>query len=320
VQVNNLVTRNAGHSNANRKHDLGALTRSISRDASRGDRAVIGGFNPNGNQITYYSIGTLGNSVDFGDKLFAGSEPGALAGHGRGVYAGVQYPSPQMNNIDYISIGQRGNAADFGELAPNEPAMASFAPISDGIRGVLGRGGSTPVEMQFFNIMTVGNAVDWGANSNVQGRNGQCGNMANGHRGIMTGGYPSPNDAVDYITIGIAGTATDFGEKTASGARFYNGVGGNGHRCLSCQGTQPSPEVNTDAIEAWNFTSGGNSVDFGECVNGATNSSIGADDGSRLVLSDSTTKHYINIGVFSDSVDYDEETLHTADYGRGLSG
>ena len=319
MQVGNLITRNAGHSHANRQHDLGALTRSICRDASRGDRAVIGGFYPDGNQITYYSIGTLGNSVDFGDKLFAVHDTGALAGHGRGCYAGGSYPSPVMNNIDYISIGQRGNAADFGELAPNEPGMGSFAPISDGTRGVLSGGGNTPAEVQFFNIMTRGLAVDWGGNTNISGRNRQCGNMADGHRGILTGGYPSP-DAVDYITIGIAGTATDFGEKSASGARFYNGVGGNGHRCLSCQGTQPSPEANTDAIEAWSFTSGGNSVDFGECVNGATSSSIGTDDGSRLVLSDSTTKHYINIGVFSDSVDYDEETLHTADYGRGLSG
>ena len=58
MQVNHLLTRNAGQWNAGRKQDLGALTRSISRDASRGDRAVIAGYNPDGNQMTYYSIGT----------------------------------------------------------------------------------------------------------------------------------------------------------------------------------------------------------------------------------------------------------------------
>ena len=107
MQVNNLVTRNAGHSNANRKQDLGALTRSISRDASRGDRVVIGGFYPAGTQISYYSIGTLSSSADFGDKLYAGGQAGAVAGHGRGCYAGGDTPGPAANYIDYMYIKER---------------------------------------------------------------------------------------------------------------------------------------------------------------------------------------------------------------------
>ena len=319
MQVNHLLTRNAGQWNADRKQDLGALTRSISRDASRGDRAVIAGYNPDGNQMTYYSIGTLGNSIDFGDMFHANSSNGPVAGHGRGLYCGGG-STDTSNIVQYISIGQRGNSHDFGELAPNEPAMNSQVGLSDGNRYVLAGCGNTPAEVMFGNIMTKGNAVDWGANVNHGGRNGQQGNMCNGHRGLVTTRYPTP-DAVDYLTIGIAGTATDWGECQVGGGRHSSFVGGNGHRAVQGMGRTP-PESLVNTIESWSFTTGGNSVDFGEAFE-TTNYNAGADDGSRIVINgggSTNSKHYINIGVSGNSVDYGEETLHTSTYGRALSG
>ena len=87
---------------------------------SDGSRAVsIGGYaGSRVDHIHYFSIGVLGNSIDFlGELTEAGIQGAASCCDGaRGIRAGGLEP-PTVNIIDYFPVGVPGtDAADFGDL------------------------------------------------------------------------------------------------------------------------------------------------------------------------------------------------------------
>ena len=108
--------------------------------ASNAVRGVFGGGRSavpgqtDSNTMTYVTMATLGNSLDFGDL----SQPraglsGNCASPTRGVFGGGYYwaqPSgtyTRADNIDYIQFASTGNATDFGNLLAGNQYCTSLS-------------------------------------------------------------------------------------------------------------------------------------------------------------------------------------------------
>ena len=117
------------------------------------------------NEINSITIGTLGNSVDFGDLSAARYYLQGLSSSTRGVVAGGQNPSSSTTDtIEFITIASTGDATDFGNLVTSSQ-FAGSSGGSNKIRGVFIGGGAHPTyynAMEFITIATTGNASDFG--------------------------------------------------------------------------------------------------------------------------------------------------------------
>jgi len=138
------------------------------QSSTRGITFGGAGYNPAQiNEINHITIGTLGNSVDFGDLSVAKEYLQGVSSSTRGVVAGGYQDSPgftSTNVIEFITIASTGDAVDFGDLI-----TAARLPGSSGgsnkIRGVFVGGGVHPSyynTMEFVTIATTGNASDFG--------------------------------------------------------------------------------------------------------------------------------------------------------------
>ena len=137
------------------------------------------------NEINSITIGTLGNSVDFGDLSAARYLCQGVSSSTRGVVAGGDN-SGAVNVIELITIASAGNATDFGDL----PSISEYAGSSGGsnkIRGVFTGRGDYPSfgnSMQFITIATTGNASDFGDVRSGGGTPyGSC-NVSDSHGGL----------------------------------------------------------------------------------------------------------------------------------------
>ena len=109
--------------------DFGDLTTTFAGGArgqtSNATRMLIyGGSNPSSdhvNSITFLTIATLGNTIDFGDISSAGGKAfcSAMCSKTRGVFAGgrVAPNDDRVNVIEFVEIATTGNGVDFGDLA-----------------------------------------------------------------------------------------------------------------------------------------------------------------------------------------------------------
>ena len=119
------------------------------------------------NEINYITIGTLGNSVDFGDLSSGRYYVQGLSSSTRGVTAGAYQESPgssSSNIIEFITIASTGDATNFGDLV-TAAQLAGSSGGSNKIRGVFVGGGVHPSyynTMEFITIATTGNASDFG--------------------------------------------------------------------------------------------------------------------------------------------------------------
>ena len=115
------------------------------------------------NEMNYITIGTLGNSVDFGDLSAARYLCQGVSNGTRGVVAGGDN-SGAVNIIEYITIATTGNATDFGDLS-SASEFSGGTGGSNKIRGVfVGRGDWPAVDnaMSYITIASTGNAKDFG--------------------------------------------------------------------------------------------------------------------------------------------------------------
>jgi len=125
---------------------------------------TFGGGTPSTiNEINSITIGTLGNSVDFGDLSSARYLCQGVSNGTRGVVAGGDN-SGAINIIEFITIASTGDAQDFGDLS----SISEFAGGTGGsnkIRGVfVGRGDWTATDnaISYITIATAANAQDFG--------------------------------------------------------------------------------------------------------------------------------------------------------------
>ena len=135
------------------------------------------GANAASNVIEYITIGSTGNSTDFGDLTAARYNVSGFASATRGVVGGG---SGAATTIDYVTIASTGNATDFGDTVEN---ARNLGAASSKTRGLFAGGlpSARSNVIQYVTIASVGNAQDFGDLSISVFRNAGC---SNGHGGI----------------------------------------------------------------------------------------------------------------------------------------
>jgi hypothetical protein len=138
------------------------------------------------NNISYLTISTTGDALDFGDLTREVVGMTAMSNSTRGVFAGGSTadstPVFATNTIEFITIATTGNAQDFGDLVAIRRQAGGFASPTRGIVG----GGADPsriANIDYFEIATTGNAQDFGDLVSGTGVEQNYGS-SNGHGGL----------------------------------------------------------------------------------------------------------------------------------------
>ena len=84
------------------------------------------------NIITYVTLATLGNPIDFGDLLAARNDSDAVSSQTRGFIVAGANPST-TNSIEFITIATTGNAQDFGDLTQARGQPSAFSDVHGGL-------------------------------------------------------------------------------------------------------------------------------------------------------------------------------------------
>ena len=101
--------------------------------ASNATRGILfGGGDPAVNTISYITIATLGNAIDFGDLDNLKANGGACSSPTRAVYGGGLAPG-NKNNIEYIEIPTTGNSKDFGDLVAAGHNLRAYSNAHGGL-------------------------------------------------------------------------------------------------------------------------------------------------------------------------------------------
>ena len=226
-----------------------------------------GGYNPStDNSITYITIASEGDSIDFGDLNEARRATSAASSSTRGVWFGGYSPagggsSNRTNTIQYVEIATLGNAKDFGDLtSTNVSAAAAASPT----RCIFSGGYTSPFQYEVITTASTGNATRFGDMLVPMARHAGCSNST---RGVFGAGrhvnpYGAINSALEYITIASEGNATFFGDITVK--RNMLAAASNQTRGLFAGGYDTP--VNYNIIDYITFSSTGNAIDFGDCV------------------------------------------------------
>ena len=216
-------------------------------------RGIIGGGSGTAvkhlQTISYISIPTTGNPIEFGDLLQPVDGMGGVSSSIRAVmFGGTQNPGnpasqATVNTMQYVTIQSQGNSIDFGDLVGTHRYPGS---ATNGTRAIMFGGSGSPgyrEEIETFNISTLGNSVDTGG---VAQRTSLMEQVYSPTRAIFVSGYtPSSTlynqGTVDniskfmkYINITSTGSAVDFGEMyLRSGTGVSNNtrgvIGGGGN-------------------------------------------------------------------------------------------
>ena len=133
----------------------------VSESTPIGARGLIGGAEST-NTITYFTIATTGNGVDFGDlTAAAASSTGGTASSATRGLIGLGYVAPaRTNRIDFCTIATTGDATDFGDLTL---VRNNYGSLSNSTRGIF-LGGNDPYTntIDFVLIASTGDATHFG--------------------------------------------------------------------------------------------------------------------------------------------------------------
>ena len=139
----------------------------VGHGAAYTTRGLLGGGYKNGtgvvNFIQYLTIGSTGNTVDFGDLTVSRMKQAGFSNNTRAIWAGGEVGNSNLTNvIDYVTIASTGNASDFGDLLANIRMTTGTAGFT---RGVItgGRDANDDTNViQYVTIASTGNAQDFG--------------------------------------------------------------------------------------------------------------------------------------------------------------
>ena len=94
---------------------------------------MLGGEAPSRvNTITYITLNTLGNGIDFGDLTAVRNDQDAVASQTRGfVVAGST--GSTTNLIDFVTIATGGDASNFGDLTQARTQPLAFSDVHGGL-------------------------------------------------------------------------------------------------------------------------------------------------------------------------------------------
>ena len=180
--------------------------------------------------------------------------------------------------LEYFRIGMEGGStssyAGIGTMAAGEwVQITTDTPEiqTGGTRGLFA-GGNTPSyrnDIRYYNVDSTGNSIDFGDLTDARS---SMGSLSSRTRGVFACGY-SPGDVntIDYVTISSTGNAIDFGDNAASGnngARYAPGGVSNATRGLIGGGQSVPGGTQYLDITYITIAQTGNSVDFGDLVDG----------------------------------------------------
>ena len=231
-------------------------------------RAVYGGGGVSpGIDITYVTIASTGNSIDFGADRNASKGKGSYApGCGnktRGIFISSQNYPAYYGNTDFVTIATTGTCTDFGDNTNTRyggaaSASSTRAVYSGGVVGATSPGTNT---ISYATIATTGSWADFGDLSNGSGGYRYTNGSSSATRGLIYGGnFPGDGNEIDYITIGTLGNSVDFGDAIKSGT--HRGGFSNTIRGGAAGGFVSPGDHNT--IEYVNIATTGNGIDWGE--------------------------------------------------------
>ena len=183
LQINYVTIASFGDA-----QDFGDLTEGVrySTGASSPTRGIFAGGrdsdgSPNNhNIISYVTIATLGNAINFGDLLRIGYSAAGNNSSTRAVIAGGYAPGA-TNQIDYITIATTGNAQDFGDLIGS--ARGGCAGMSNSIRGVFA-GGANPSSVNAIEYVTIASTGNGQIFGDLITATGFVSGMSDSHGGI----------------------------------------------------------------------------------------------------------------------------------------
>ena len=203
---------------------------------SSSTRGVFSGGTPT--NLQYIQIGTLGNSLAFGDLTDSNGNNGVSASTPtRGVYA----VGTTTASIEAITFASTGSSVVFGEC---QEGKNNAAGAGNSVRGVFAGGYRSPGDrksnnIEFVNLASLGNTQDFGDLTIFRACLRACSTQV---RAVFGGGYFVPSttasggtndNRIDYITIATAGNAQDFGDLSSGnihgrGAALSDSHGGLG--------------------------------------------------------------------------------------------
>ena len=279
-----------------------------------GTRGVImGGYTiPGGDNfdnIQYVTIGTTGNSTNFGALTGATRSVGATSNNTRALAFGGRNNSPtqSQNVIQYVTIAGGGSGAtDFGDLTLGTGYSAA---CSDGTKACNGGGTAAPgatAEIDVVTIDTTGNAAAHGDLQSVQDYLASYSSGTIG-RGVWAGGRQFPaGQQISYKTIASSASTSDFGDLTLIGRGALGGCS-DGTRGVNWAGWGPSTS-DQNVIDYITIASTGNATDFGDFTKvtdyapGATSSETrGIQAGNQQ---DTTEIAYVTIQSTGNATDF----------------
>ena len=186
---------------------------------------MAGGRNPSQiDVISYITIQSTGNAIDFGNLLEVKRNCGSFQSSTRGVVAGGRdNGGTSLKDIEYFTFSTQGNTADFGDLstAGGQSNMGG----GNSVRGLVAGGDATNA-IEYVTISTLGDAIDFGDNTATED---SMNTMACSPTRACMFGAAYPARTLSYVQIMSTGNAIDFGDFSVDATTDYSSGCSNGH-------------------------------------------------------------------------------------------
>ena len=265
IETFNIATLGNSHDTG---FDLSTARGAVGCSASR-TRAVICGGNgpaPGTNDIQYFEMAALSNTIDFGDLTYNAAEAGAHSNNVRLVVTGA--PSANSNVINFLTVASTGSAQDFGDCTSS---LSSTSACGNPTRALFSGGHVSGVKnvIEFVTMASTGNSLDFG---DLTVARSATGSGSNSTRGLIIMGNSESNpvyqvNIIDFVTIASTGNAQDFGDSNLSdtgGPTQGPGVAASPSRIVFFGGYRTGGLDRTTEMEYVNPTTRGDSTRFGD--------------------------------------------------------
>ena len=265
IETFNITTLGNSHDTG---FDLSTSRGAFGCSASR-TRAIIAGGNApgvsNSNDIQYFEMTALSNTIDFGDLTTTMAESGAHSNNVRFVIAGAA--SNANNVINFLTVASTGSAQDFGDTQNNLSSVAACGSPTRAIWGSNYISQSVNI-MEFVTIASTGNSLDFGDLTVARYSAGAGSNNTRGLFFMGNAGSPTNQvNTIDFVTIASTGNAQDFGDSSMSntgGPTQGPGICASPNRIVFFGGYITGGTDRTTEMQFVNPTHKGDSTRFGD--------------------------------------------------------
>ena len=249
--------------------DLGVTQGATGGAVASSTRAVYGGgWTSPGVDISYVTIATEGNSIDFGANRTQGKgsyAPGC-GNATRGIFISASDHPNYYATTDFVTIATTGTCTAFGDNTNSRYGGAASASPTRAIYagGVVGATSPGTNTISHCTIATTGSWADFGdLHNSANGYRYTNGSSSDTRALVYGGNWTSPvvdGPDIAFITIATLGNSEDFGDAIKSGT--HRGGFSNTIRGGAAGGFASPADHNT--IEFVNIATTGNGIDWGD--------------------------------------------------------